>query len=436
MQFYLNGYTPGDPDILAAAPGAETAIGGPSRHRRRPHRRQRSRRARCWRRSSRPSPASARDSSSVATARCRSARPTASPAARSRCSRPSAWAQKLIREAYWVNETVFWRPSPEDRSRIVRTGRVQDTEDGLSEFPHVIVNQARLQQYLLDYMRKSPTRLEPDYGLEFVDPEGRARGRAPGRGHAARRGERRGDDGPRQVRRRLRRRAQPGARFDRRRAARRLRQPRLGRRGHAGRHRLPGHPAQGRDPVGRRGQHPAHPARGRLPGAALRRPRRDRPEQPRSLPRESRRRRSSRPRNACCARTRSTCKSVAWFAVYQVGQRVTDRFDDVPADAGRIPPAARLHRRRRLPHAQREGRPGHERLDAGHVQPRLEARLRARGTRQAGTAAHLLRRAPRDCPGPHRLRQGVVEDHGVAAEGSETTRNSAASIRRSFRRTS
>ena len=76
--------------------------------------------------------------------------------------------QKLVREAYWVNETVFWRPSKEDRSRIVRTGRVQDTEDGLSEFPHLIVNQARLQQYLLDYMRMSPTRLEANYGLEFV----------------------------------------------------------------------------------------------------------------------------------------------------------------------------------------------------------------------------------------------------------------------------
>jgi phenol 2-monooxygenase len=75
---------------------------------------------------------------------------------------------KLIREAYWVNETVFWRPSREDRSRIVRTGRVQDVEDGLSEFPHVIVNQARMQEYLLEYMRKSPTRLEPDYGVEFV----------------------------------------------------------------------------------------------------------------------------------------------------------------------------------------------------------------------------------------------------------------------------
>jgi phenol 2-monooxygenase (NADPH) len=30
------------------------------------------------------------------------------------------------------------------------------------------VNQARLQQYLLDYMRRSPSRLEADYGLEFV----------------------------------------------------------------------------------------------------------------------------------------------------------------------------------------------------------------------------------------------------------------------------
>ena len=75
---------------------------------------------------------------------------------------------KLVREAYWVNETVFWRPSQEDRSRIVRTGRIQDVEDGLSEFPHVIVNQARMQEYLLEYMRKSPARLEPSYAVEFV----------------------------------------------------------------------------------------------------------------------------------------------------------------------------------------------------------------------------------------------------------------------------
>jgi phenol 2-monooxygenase len=77
--------------------------------------------------------------------------------------------EQLVAEAYWVNETVFWRPDPEDRSRIVRTGRVQDVEDGLSEFPHVIVNQARIHDHLLGSMRRSPSRLEPDYDLEVVD---------------------------------------------------------------------------------------------------------------------------------------------------------------------------------------------------------------------------------------------------------------------------
>jgi len=86
---------------------------------------------------------------------------------------------KLLREAYWVNETVFWRPSKADRSRIERTGRVQDTEDGLSKFPHLIVNQARMQQYLLDYMRNSPTRFEPSYGVEFVDLEVEPEGEHP-----------------------------------------------------------------------------------------------------------------------------------------------------------------------------------------------------------------------------------------------------------------
>ncbi|MBU7442644.1 FAD-binding monooxygenase [Paraburkholderia fungorum] len=80
-------------------------------------------------------------------------------------------SDRLLREAYWVNETVFWRPDPDKRGAIKRTGRVQDTETGLSEFPHVIVNQARVQDYLLDVMRRSPRRLEPDYDLELVSVE-------------------------------------------------------------------------------------------------------------------------------------------------------------------------------------------------------------------------------------------------------------------------
>lgn len=74
----------------------------------------------------------------------------------------------LLREAYRVNEVRFWGPSATDRSRIERTGWVEDTPAGLSEFPHVIVNQARVQQFLLEHMMKSPSRLAPDYGVELV----------------------------------------------------------------------------------------------------------------------------------------------------------------------------------------------------------------------------------------------------------------------------
>ena len=74
-------------------------------------------------------------------------------------------ADRLIAEGYWVNEVSFWRPDPEDRTRITRTGRIQDVEDGLSEMPHVIVNQARMLAYLREHMERSASRLQPFYGL-------------------------------------------------------------------------------------------------------------------------------------------------------------------------------------------------------------------------------------------------------------------------------
>jgi phenol 2-monooxygenase (NADPH) len=78
-------------------------------------------------------------------------------------------ATRLVDEAYRVNEVSFWRPDPADRTQITRTGRIQDVEEGLSEMPHVIVNQARMLAYLLDHMRRSAARLEPFYGLHAVD---------------------------------------------------------------------------------------------------------------------------------------------------------------------------------------------------------------------------------------------------------------------------
>ncbi len=77
-------------------------------------------------------------------------------------------SSELLQESYWVNETAFWAPACSDRDVIERVERVRDTEDGLSEFPHVILNQARMHDFLLDAMRRSATRLEPDYGVQFV----------------------------------------------------------------------------------------------------------------------------------------------------------------------------------------------------------------------------------------------------------------------------
>src|SRR5690606_36724365 len=67
------------------------------------------------------------------------------------------------------NETVFWRADPAQPVRIARSGRVQDTEDGLSEFPHVILNQARVHDFYLETMRNSPCRMEPAYNLRLID---------------------------------------------------------------------------------------------------------------------------------------------------------------------------------------------------------------------------------------------------------------------------
>jgi phenol 2-monooxygenase len=79
------------------------------------------------------------------------------------------FAERVLREAYWVNETTFWKPDDNNPGNILRSGRVQDVEDGLSEFPHVILNQARVHDCFLDVMRKSPAKLEPHYGRRLLD---------------------------------------------------------------------------------------------------------------------------------------------------------------------------------------------------------------------------------------------------------------------------
>ena len=81
------------------------------------------------------------------------------------------FAEQITAEAYRITEMAFWKPSAEDPTRIHRAARTLDDPAGISEFPHLIVNQARVLDYFAEVAAKSPTRLTPDYGYEFVSLE-------------------------------------------------------------------------------------------------------------------------------------------------------------------------------------------------------------------------------------------------------------------------
>ncbi|SDK43452.1 phenol 2-monooxygenase [Arthrobacter sp. ov407] len=89
------------------------------------------------------------------------------------------FAERIIAEAYRITEMAFWKPDAADPSRIVRTARTLDDPGGISEFPHLIVNQARVLDYFSEFMAMSPTRMTPDYGLEFRGLEVTGEGEYP-----------------------------------------------------------------------------------------------------------------------------------------------------------------------------------------------------------------------------------------------------------------
>lgn len=78
------------------------------------------------------------------------------------------FAERITAEAYNIGWMNFWGPDPEDPSRIVRRSRTEDYGYHISEFPHLIVNQARVLDYFAEAAIHGPGRIEPDYGVEFV----------------------------------------------------------------------------------------------------------------------------------------------------------------------------------------------------------------------------------------------------------------------------
>lgn len=79
------------------------------------------------------------------------------------------FAEKVAKEACWISEVTFWTPDEADSTKISRSDRIQDVEDGLSEFPHVVLNQARVHDNYLDVMLNSPNRLVPNYSRKVTD---------------------------------------------------------------------------------------------------------------------------------------------------------------------------------------------------------------------------------------------------------------------------
>ncbi|MGP9616941.1 FAD-binding monooxygenase [Arthrobacter sp. AOP36-A1-22] len=77
------------------------------------------------------------------------------------------FADRITSEAYQITEMAFWRPDTENPTHISRGGRAVDDATGVSEFPHLIVNQARVLDYFADVAAHSPSRLTPDFGWEF-----------------------------------------------------------------------------------------------------------------------------------------------------------------------------------------------------------------------------------------------------------------------------
>ncbi|MGE0566015.1 MAG: FAD-binding monooxygenase [Pseudolabrys sp.] len=89
------------------------------------------------------------------------------------------FSERVMKEACWITETTFWKPDERNPGNIIRSGRVQDVEEGLSEFPHVVLNQARVHDFYLDVMHRSAAKLAPHYGRRLIDLEIRAAGNDP-----------------------------------------------------------------------------------------------------------------------------------------------------------------------------------------------------------------------------------------------------------------
>jgi phenol 2-monooxygenase len=78
-------------------------------------------------------------------------------------------SEMLVKECYQLRQNAFWEPDAEHPENIKRTHKVRDARLGLSEFVHGVVNQARLHELLLEGMEQSVTHLVPHYSRRLLE---------------------------------------------------------------------------------------------------------------------------------------------------------------------------------------------------------------------------------------------------------------------------
>ncbi|MGA0129016.1 MAG: FAD-dependent monooxygenase [Burkholderiales bacterium] len=82
---------------------------------------------------------------------------------------------RVLEEAYWVNETAFWESSREG-DNLIRKQVIREVEEGISHQTHVILSQARVQDFLLDVVGSGRSPTSPYYSKELIDIERTCRG--------------------------------------------------------------------------------------------------------------------------------------------------------------------------------------------------------------------------------------------------------------------
>ncbi|KAB1643652.1 FAD-dependent monooxygenase [Gulosibacter chungangensis] len=79
--------------------------------------------------------------------------------------------ERIAAEANHLREMNFWGPNPDDPTQIARGIRAADPPAHVSEFPILVVNQARVIDYFAEYAANGPAKISPNYGYEFIDLE-------------------------------------------------------------------------------------------------------------------------------------------------------------------------------------------------------------------------------------------------------------------------